>query len=177
MDLKDAIKNTKQIYTSDSGLNTLLDFERVLDNLDIFSFKNWLDGELVDGPVVGRYWISCSFMWPKSKMPDPRGPVRLLDYGCTVTYTESTVKIPVKINDPEDFRAGTKQGKLITVPVWIVKITMPKELISDIERGSLEIAGEEYDLSELQDAYKQDIDSNAFTNNNEDNDFVEGNEQ
>lgn len=110
-------------------------------------------------------------------MPDPRGPVRLLDYGCTVTYTESTVKIPVKINDPEDFRAGTKQGKLISVPVWIVKITMPKELISDIERGSLEIAGEEYDLSELQDAYKQDIDSNAFTNNNEDNDFVEGNEQ
>jgi hypothetical protein len=175
MDLKDAINNTKQIYMSDSSLNTLLDFERVLDNLDIFSFKNWLDGELIEGPNVERYWVSCSFMWPRAKMPDPRGPARLLDYGCTVTYTESTVKIPVKIEGPEDFRPGTKQGKLVSVPIWIVEIVMPQELISDIERGSLEIAGEEYDMSELQDAYKQDIDSDAFTDENEDNDFIEGN--
>lgn len=175
MELKDAIKNTKKIYMNDSSLNALLDFERVLDEMDLFSFKNWLDGELVDGPNIERYWVSCSFMWPKSKMPDPRGPARLLDYNCKITYTESSVKVPVEIEGPEDFRPGTKQGKLVDVPIWIVEIIMPQELISDIEQGSLEIAGEEYDLSELQDAYKQDIDAEAFIEKDNNNEFVEGN--
>ena len=44
--------NIKGIYMSDGSLLTLLDFERVLDELDIYAFKNWQLGELVQGPDV-----------------------------------------------------------------------------------------------------------------------------
>lgn len=172
MELKDAINNTKQIYMSDSSLNMLLDFERVLDELDLFSFDNWLDGELISGPNIERYWVECSFMWPRAKMPDPRGAARLLPYGCKITYSKEKIKMPMKIESPNDFEPGTKKGKMIEVPVWIVSIRMPQELVSDIESGSLEIASEEYDLEDIQDAYQQDIDDSAFTQDEGEDDML-----
>ena len=39
--IKDIISNTKEIFMTDSSLDTLLDFERVLDELDLYAFKNW----------------------------------------------------------------------------------------------------------------------------------------
>lgn len=171
MDIKDAIKNTKTIYLSDSSLNVLLDFERVIDELDLYVFENWGKGELVEGPVIEKYWVSCKFMWPRKMMPDPRGAERLLPYGCKVTYEKTSIQIPTKIKEPDDFRPdGSRKGKLISVPVWLVDISMPKELIADIEQGSLEIAGEDIDLEDIQNAYQQGIDQEA-TVQQEDNNF------
>ena len=34
-------KNIKDIYISDAVIVTLLDFERVIDELDVYAFKNW----------------------------------------------------------------------------------------------------------------------------------------
>ena len=47
-------QNIKDIYLSDGTLLTLLDFERVLDSLDLYAFKNWEIGELVQGPTVSK---------------------------------------------------------------------------------------------------------------------------
>ena len=40
---------------------------------------------------------------------------------------------------------------------------MPKSLLSDIKQGSVEIAGEEVDLTELQSAYERDLDQKALS--------------
>ena len=39
--IKDVIENTKTISMTDSAVNTLLDFERVIDELDVYTFANW----------------------------------------------------------------------------------------------------------------------------------------
>ena len=52
--LKDVIENTKKIYMTDSALNTLLDFERIIDELDIYTFDYWKQGELVAGPRLRK---------------------------------------------------------------------------------------------------------------------------
>lgn len=101
-------------------------------------------------------------MWPRRRMPDPRGAARLLPYDCKVSYEKSSIKIPVEIKSPDDFQPGTRKAKLTKVPIWIVTIRMPQELISDIESGSLEIANEEYDLEDIQSAYKQDMDQKSL---------------
>ena len=69
----DIIKNISTIYDSNNSLRILKDFERVIDTLDIYVFKNWEDGELVEGPFVSRHWVECKFLWHKEKMPDPMG--------------------------------------------------------------------------------------------------------
>ena len=56
--IKDVIENTKEIYMSDSALSTLMDFERVLDELDMYVFKNWKAGELVAGPAYEKYFVT-----------------------------------------------------------------------------------------------------------------------
>ena len=150
--------NIKNIYLSDGSLSTLLDFERVIDELDIYAFKNWEIGELVAGPTIGKYRVSAIFMWPANLMPDPRGARRLLPFDCEVLYKKQKIKIPIKITDPSDYRAGTKKAKLREQDVWLVEITMPKNLISDIRTGSIELEDQEIDLDELDQAYEQDLD-------------------
>lgn len=134
-DVLDIVKNISEIYESDKAFTVLKDFERVLDDLDLYVYANWEDGELVSGPKISRHWVTCSFMWPKDKMPDPMGGKRLLDYDCKVTYGRDKIIKPRKIRKPDDIRPMTKKGKLDTSPIWVVEIMMPKKLIADIYSG------------------------------------------
>lgn len=134
-DIKDIIANIENLYGSNNSLGLLKDFERVIDELDVYVYENWIDGELLEGPVEDRYFVTCSFMWPKDKMPEPKGGMRLLEYGCKVKIGESQISKVRKIKKPEDIRPGTRKGKIDHEDIWIVKIMMPKKLMSDINRG------------------------------------------
>lgn len=138
-DIKDIIKNIENIYGSNNSLNLLKDFERVIDELDVYVFDNWIDGELVAGPNESRYFVECTFMWPKDRMPEPAGGKRLLDYGCKVRVAESEISQVRRIKTPDDIRPGTKKGKIDKNPVWMMKIAMPKKLMHDINRGYTEL--------------------------------------
>jgi hypothetical protein len=134
-DIVDVIKNIQTLSADDSAFKILKDFERVLDELDLYVFDNWEDGELLAGPNVSRYQVSCKFMWPYQDMPNPEGGERLLDYGCKVTYTKENMLVPRKVYKPDDFRPGTKKGKIDPHPVWVVEITIPKKLMQDMFTG------------------------------------------
>lgn len=157
MDIKEIVENSKKIYMSESSLKTLMDFERVLDELDIYAFKNWKKGELVEGPVRHRHWVEATFMWPNKLMPDPDGGKRLLEYRSKVEFSKDTLKTPTKVEDYSDFRPGTRKPKLKEDPVWLVKIQMPREVMEDIAEGFIELEGQEIDLQELDDAYNQNM--------------------
>jgi hypothetical protein len=128
----DIIKNVENIYDSNTSFQVLKDFERVLDELDLYVYQNWEDGELAEGPKIDRHWVTCKFFWPRAKMPDPMGGKRLLDYDCKISYQKSYITKPRTIRKPEDIRPGTRKGKLDRSPVWIIEIMMPKKLIASI---------------------------------------------
>lgn len=154
--------NIKNLYLSSGSLTSLLDFERVLDELDLYAFVNWDLGELVSGPEINRYSVSCVFMWPERLMPDPRGGRRLLPFSCKVRYKKTMIKIPVKIEEPDDFIPGTHKARLIEKPIWLVEIVIPKDLMTDIRTGSLELEDQDIDLEELDQAYENDLDQKQF---------------
>ena len=156
--------NIRDIYMSEGSLLTLLDFERVLDELDLYAFKNWQIGELVSGPDIGKYRVTCIFMWPEKLMPDPRGARRLLPFDCEVKFKKTAMKVPMKIEDPSDYRPGTKKARLVEKKIWLVEITMPKALMSDIRTGSVELEDQDIDLADLDDAYEQDLDKDSYQN-------------
>jgi hypothetical protein len=157
-------ENIRDIYISEGSLLTLLDFERVLDELDLYAFKNWQIGELVSGPIIGKYRVTCVFLWPEKLMPDPRGARRLLPFDCEVRYKKTLMKVPMKIEDPSDYRPGTKKAQLVEKKIWLVEITMPKALMSDIRTGSVELEDQDIDLADLDDAYEQDLDQDSYQN-------------
>jgi hypothetical protein len=137
-DILDVIRNIQDLYENNSSLAVLKDFERVLDEMDMYVYENWEDGELAYGPKVDRHWITAGFMWPKDKMPNPIAARRLTELGCKVLYQKSHLVEPRKIKTESDLRPGTKKGKLDRNPIWIVEIQMPKTVAFDIYRGYMD---------------------------------------
>lgn len=137
-DILEVIQNIDDLYENNTSLAILKDFERVLDEMDVYAYENWEDGELAYGPQVDRHWITVGFMWPKDKMPNPVGAQRLQDLGCRIKYEKSHLVEPRKIRTPSDIRPGTKKGKLDRNPIWIVEIQMPKKIAFDMYRGYMD---------------------------------------
>ena len=136
----------------------------MLDSLDIYAFKNWKKGELVEGPILKKHWVESTFMWPKKAMPDPDGAKRLLGYNGVVTYEQAKLKTPVKVEGYDDFRPGTRKPNLREDPVWLVKIKLPIELIKEFKEGYTEVEGRDIDLQELDDAYEEGLDQSELMN-------------
>jgi hypothetical protein len=162
-------ENIRDLYLSEGSILSLIDFERVLDALDLYAFKNWQLGELVSGPEIGRYKVGCIFMWPANLMPDPRGARRLLPFDCDVKFKKTKIKIPIKIEDPSDYIPGTHKARIVEKPVWLVEIIMPKNLMNDIRTGSIELEDQSIDLEELDQAYEDDLDQEEFKQTDTDN--------
>lgn len=158
IDFVSIVDTIKNVYMSDGSMSTLLDYERVLDEADLYAYKNWKHGELVQGPDLGRYSAKCIFMWPYKLMPDPRGAVRLMKIGCKVAFGKGEIEVPVEVVDYESFVPGTRYPKMNKRKVWFVEIVIPFELMDDIKEGSIDLAGQTIDLSEIEDAYDEDLD-------------------
>lgn len=161
IDYASIVDTIKGIYTSDGSMSTLLDFERVLDEADLYAFRNWDIGELVSGPNVKRYTVDCIFMYPYRLMPNPKGAKRLLSIGCNLKFKKTKIKVPVKIDSPDDYKPGTHFPKMTLREVWLVYIEIPKELMNDIREGSIDLAGQNIDLEDLDNAYEEDLDQES----------------
>jgi hypothetical protein len=157
--IQDIIDNVKQITMSPSSLEILMDFERVLDENNLYAFAHWKYAELVQGPEISKYRVKCVFMLPLSKMPDPSGAERLLPYGAIVKFMKSWLTYPIKIESQSDYRDGVKKAKLSRTRVWLIEIDLPKHLMKDIKKGSDEIMASEIDMSDVEEAYEQGVDS------------------
>jgi hypothetical protein len=142
----DSIKNTLVgISKGDSILDTLLEFERTLDNAEIFAYKNWILGELVEGPEISRYWYKTVWMYPYTMMPDPDAGLRLTKLGARVNFRKGTFKRPVKVKGPEDWvDPQSKRAKMVDSDVWLVTVELP---IKYINRG----------MQDLDDIIQRDI--------------------
>jgi len=162
MDYWRVAETVRDLYMSEGSISVLLDYERVLDEMDLYAFKNWSSGELVDGPDIGRYSVTCTFLWPAELMPDPRGAKRLLPFGAKVKFKKTTMKVPVKVESPDDYRPGTKKPKMIEKEVWLVEMELPKYLINEIRTGSQELEGQDIELDDLDSAYEKDLDIEQY---------------
>ena len=145
----ETIKNTLvRISKGSDLLDTLIEFERTLDNAEIFAYKNWILGEIVDGPEISRYWYTVTLMYPYSHMPDPDGGLRLTKLGAKVSFRKGKFKHPVKVRGPEDWvDPQSKRAKMETKEIWLVTIELP---IKYIDKG----------LDQSDEIIKKDIEKN-----------------
>ena len=52
--------------------------------------------------------------------------------------------------------------KQATVPIWLVEIVMPKKLMQDVTRGSVELENESVDAEDIEQAYETGADEDAY---------------
>ena len=145
------VKNTIQKLFDDDGLREiLLGVEEYFDNMDLYVFDNWIDGELVEGPIVSKYWVECTFKYQKEKMPDPRGSLLFLNQGTKITFKEDIELVPIHIPlSPDDIDSQTGKSKDKEVPIILVKFQIPRRLV---DTKSVQ----EYEIMDQDDAQEAD---------------------
>ena len=130
--LNDIKNKLSYLHANVNVLDLLMEFERTMDNADLYAYQNWMEGEIVEGPEIDRYWVTVDFMFPYSMMPDPMGGMRLVKLGCKVTYRKDCFDVPVTVtgrNSYSDF--SKRKAKIKTHKVWIVSIRMPKRFLDE----------------------------------------------
>ena len=153
------------VYGSENVLDILIEFERVFDTLDIYVYKNWLKGEIVEGPKIDRYWITVTLMYPYKMMPDPEGAMRLIDHGCKVWMGQDQFKTVSSIQGPESYESadgGELKPKIKSTKVWLVKISMPRHFVDEITVEKEEVGGTSIDMDDVTQAYDEDLNSSEL---------------
>lgn len=159
-DLESIKKTLVNISKGNSILDTLLEFERTLDNAEIFAYKNWILGELVEGPIIERYWFKTVWMYPYAMMPDPDAGLRLTKLGAKVNFRKGVFKKPVKVRGPQDWvDSETKKAKVVDHDIWLVTIELPLKYINRGLEDTDEIIQRDIDSTneELADAFEEEM--------------------
>lgn len=141
----------RRVSDSNTLLDMLLRFEKVLDDLDLYAYANWSKGEILEGPFLHRHWIDVKIIYAREHMPDPSGAKRLMDRGILVKFTENTLIRPKKIQSLDDLDVVTRpdgstkrKAKLKHEPVWVVNIRMPRRLVDEFKTDIISIGDGEY---------------------------------
>ena len=166
MDQNYILKNLRANTSRDSALETLMDFERVMDTANIYAYKNWMEGEIVEGPHIDRYWVTVTLMYYKNQMPDPEGAMRLTRNGCKVYFAEEEYITAAKLKSPDDSegqdgadgkRPGQSRAKRVIKPIWLVTIVMQRKYMKDVEAAKLRVDDQGIDSNAVEQAYKDEI--------------------
>jgi len=132
-------------------IDILLQVEDLFDSMDLYAFKNWINGRLVEGPEIRRHWVRCAFLYPEQFMPDPFGALRLLKAGVRVYYETAMEEHyrPIDIDNPPRGPRKPHHRK-----VWIIHFLIPRRLLDDISDQTLEAFKDIVNVDDLLD--KQD---------------------
>lgn len=155
----------KRLSDSDSLTDVLIQMEDFLDSLDLYVFKNWIDGEIVEGPNIRRYWVSMTLKYAYKQMPDPAGAERLLQHGAKVVFRKSKEEVAVEIETPSDLQPNNKP-KMKQEEIWLVDVQIPRRFIEELDDSDLEmhVDDEAVDIENVSDARDEDVDeTDAFT--------------
>ena len=164
--IRNAVENVNRINGNKTLLDMLLEFEKVLDDTGIYAYKNWMAGEVVEGPLLERHWFNVTLMYPRKEMPDPDAIRRLDKYGCKVNFVKEEIEVPVRVKGVEDLKdLRTKEPKMEAQQVWLVKIEMPRRFLETFDDRSLEVAGQKLDIAAVNKANVEGLDDPDATKN------------
>jgi hypothetical protein len=140
--LNDQIKKVSEEHTL---LDMLLEFEKVLDSIEIYAYKNWDKGEILEGPTLSRHYITVKLLYDYKEMPDPAGAQRLMARGCLVKYNKDTLITPRRPRQFDDLVIEQRpdgspryKAKTDAKPVWTVSIKMPRRYVDAVNTDDIE---------------------------------------
>ena len=171
---QDLNDHLRKVSEGESLLDMLLEFEGILDEVDLYAYKNWIKGEILEGPDVGRHWVTAKFMYMSEDMPDPAGAERLMSRGIKVKFCREELKYPKKVKTWDDvdqarsFNAqssgyatgglggvGYIKPKTMSDKVWIVEITMPRKYVDNTIQDYVDVGDDEFIDTDAIDAATQ----------------------
>lgn len=173
IDIDTIYSTLDDVYSSENILDILVEFERVFDDLDVYVYKNWIKGEIVEGPKIDRYWITVTLMYPYKLMPDPEGALRLTDHGCKVVYSQDELKYVGRVTAEDQAtdadrtnQMGKIEPKLLKSKVWLVEVTMPRHFVDEDKTNKEQAGNSDVDMDTVSDAYDENLNDDEAAKGN-----------
>lgn len=163
MEQTDIIDQLGKNINRNSALETLMQIDGTLESLNVYAYKNWIEGEIVDGPRIERYWVTVTLMYPHKLMPDPTGAERLINNGCKVYFAKDKLITAAKLLEPEDIEVDQKdmnkrKSKKVERDVWLVTLEVPRHLLDVVETSRIKVEDMDLDTDAVESAYDDGMD-------------------
>ena len=81
----------KKISETNTLLDMLLEFEKVLEDVDLYAYANWDKGELLEGPQLDRHYVSVKLLYKENDILILWCKKRLLAKDCLVKFKKDTL--------------------------------------------------------------------------------------
>ena len=141
----------KKVSDTNTLLDMLLEFEKVLEDIDLYAYKNWQKGEVLEGPHLDRHFATVKLLYKENDMPDPYGAKRLMARDCMVKFHKDVLLSPRKVKTLDDIDMsvnddGTTRRKAKTQRenVWVVEIKMPRRYVDEFDTEVVQAAEDSY---------------------------------
>ena len=155
----------KRLTDSEDLIEILMDVEDYLDTNYLYTYKNWIDGHVVDGPKIKKYWITIILKFDYEKMPDPMGAARLLPHGTKVRYRVADELRDVKVSNPGDYQPGTHKPREKKYKIWLIELQIPRRFVKNLTDEVIELYSERIDIDTVEHST---IPGDQIQNQNED---------
>lgn len=139
----DSEASIKALTSKEDLLGIAIDIESYFDSNSLYVFDNWIDGQIVAGPFVRKYWIELTLKYPYNRMPDPDGGLRLTPHGTKISYRKAKEMVPMSINDPSDYEPGTKKPRMKAEPIWLIEMKIPRRFVEAVNNELLDVYADE----------------------------------
>ena len=141
----------KKVSDTNTLLDMLLEFEKVLEDIDLYAYKNWEKGEVLEGPHLDRHFATVKLMYKEQDMPDPYGAKRLMARDCLVKFKKDVLLSPRKVKSPEDIDIHAnmdgsvrRKAKTKRENVWVVEVKMPRRYVDEFDTEVVQAAEDSY---------------------------------
>jgi len=163
MDQMDILNKLGDNFNSSSSLQILMQIDNVLEKLNVYTYENWIEGEIVDGPLTERYWVTVTLMYPYKLMPNPDAAQRIIDFGGRVDYAQDELITAAKLVTPDDvnqssagpdeLRPGQSRAKSVKRKIWLVTLQLPRDVLDTMQSAKSEIDNMAVDNDAVDQAY------------------------
>lgn len=127
----------QSLYDQSGLLDILIGVEEYMDNMDLYAYKNWIKGELVEGPIVSKYWVEVTFKYNALNFPDPRAALMFEKQGTKIFIKKDYEVKPIENpRSEEDMMSVLGQGSSVKkvkderIPILLIKFQIPRRLVN-----------------------------------------------
>lgn len=165
--------NTIQSLYDQSGLlDILLGVEEYFDNMDLYAYKNWIYGELIEGPIVSKYWVEVVFKYTQETFPDPVATKIFEKQGTKVSvkrdYEITPIQHPRQESDMQTYiggnmGAGVRKPKDERHPVILYRFQIPRRLVNPESFDEYKLMASDFNQSDVNEEIDDPVQSEEST--------------
>ena len=155
MDSSQAVQN---LYDQDGLLDILLGVEEYFDNMDLYAYKNWIYGEVVEGPIVSKYWVELTLKFDHDTFPDPIATKIFEKQGTKIFVRPDWEVYPIahpRGNDDMQSVLGNaasmRKPKDERKAILLYKFQIPRRLVNPESFDEYKLMSSDFNSNSLQD--------------------------